>query len=334
MNTDIWMADVARAFRVLGAHTREEQEKIAQLLGFSLARPARDPTTAARSTSGNNIEHNFETATNPVPDENPDLGGLAEPEPELAKQPAEPTVTSAPQGASDQRTVRIIGYDRVIPSELPAATLSLVSNGPPTGITAHIPLLPPRSSRSILQALLSKEVREGPVDIDALVTEVAFNAFHGRIPREPVRTLRFGVQVLVDQGDSMTPFAEDQDQITRQVRDLVGVNRTDVRYFADSPLWGTGYGPPWTWRRYQPPEPKTRILLLSNLGAGVSPTDLTGDVRAEWEHFAELVARHECDAVLLVPYPVGRLPGWITRLFAVATWDRSLTTGRASRAVP
>jgi hypothetical protein len=131
----------------------------------------------------------------------------------------------------------------------------------------------------------------------------------------------------------MALFTQDQDHVVQQVRDLVGTDRTVVAYFADSPLRGSGDGPPWTWRRYEPPVRETRILLLSDLGMGRSRIDPQTAGRAEWEKFADLVTQHECQVTALVPYPARRLPRWMARLFAVVSWDRSLTAGRASRAV-
>jgi hypothetical protein len=131
----------------------------------------------------------------------------------------------------------------------------------------------------------------------------------------------------------MALFTQDQHHVVQQVRDLVGTDRTEVAYFADSPR-DSGDGPPWTWRRYEPPVRETRILLLSDLGMGRSRIDPQGAGRAEWEKFADLVSQHGCQVTALVPYPARRLPRWMTRLFAVVSWDRSLTAGRASRAVP
>jgi hypothetical protein len=132
----------------------------------------------------------------------------------------------------------------------------------------------------------------------------------------------------------MALFTHDQDHVVQQVRYLAGADRTEVAYFADSPLRGSGDGPPWTWRRYEPPVRETRILLLSDLGMGSSRIDPWGANRAEWEKFADLVSQHECHVAALVPYPARRFPRWMARLFAVVSWDRSLTAGRASRAVP
>jgi hypothetical protein len=181
-----------------------------------------------------------------------------------------------------------------------------------------------------LQLLLERQTADGPVDVVKLI-RLAATLRVSTVPLRHVPTLRFGVQILVDGGDGMAPFAADQDHVVRQVRDLVGAERTEVRYFANAPLRGVGYGPVWTWTDYRPPAPGTPVLVLSDIGLGGWWLDPARAERSEWEEFARVIVGHGCELIALVPYPAARWPAWLTRRFAVATWDRRLTAGRAQR---
>jgi hypothetical protein len=307
---DIWLGDVARAFDAVGARTPEARATVARLLGFDV-RPDTGADVAGRTEQ-----------TWPVPD-----GGEAalQPASEVSQPP--PAARRGRGGGGGPQRVELVGYDPVArvddgKEQLPPTPEEWLSATPD-----HIPLLPPASTRAVLQALLTQESLDGPVDHAALVDAAARRRL-AALPRSAVPTMRFGVQVLVDQGDGMVPFARDQVHLVHQIREVAGADRVEVRYFADAPQRGAGDGPLWTWTEYRPPAPKTRIVLLSDLGIGGVLWSPSRSARTEWESFAELARWHRCDVVALVPYP--RWPAWASRLFTVVAWDRTLTATRAS----
>lgn len=191
----------------------------------------------------------------------------------------------------------------------------------------HLPLLTPASAGVVIRAALSQRVAEGPVDIAALLDTLAHGHPVTRLPRRPVRTLRFGVQVLVDRGPAMQPFRRDQNHLVTQIRSVVGTGLVQVRYFSGLPQSGTGTGARHTRGPYEPPEAGRRILLLSDLGTGGPANGGGYGHRAGWEEFVGTVRRAGCVPVALLPSPPSRWPEWATRLLPLVSWDRATTVG-------
>jgi hypothetical protein len=149
------------------------------------------------------------------------------------------------------------------------------------------------------------------------------------LPRLPVPTLRFGVQVLVDRAEPMFPFYRDQQALIEAVRDVVGRGMTEVRYFADSPLRGTGAGHRRSWTGYRPPAPGRPVLVVSGFNINLDAERY----QADWQRLVHLLSKQDSAAVAFVPFPRGRWPGWLSTLLPLVCWDRSATTAavRAAR---
>jgi hypothetical protein len=316
---EIWVGDLVRAWEAVDARTPEKRTAVARLLG--LDEVAVRPDRAESATE----DRPHEMEARPIPE------APVTPEPVDPAEPGDETQSDAvpDQPLEGNDVVRLIGVE-------PVAVLGGGPTLPRAGDTGshrrHLPLINPRLTRSVLQELLSQETEEGLIDVAALVERAAKLSLR-HVPRRATRTLRFGVQVLSDEGAGMAPFVRDQEHLIRQVRHLVGDAAT-VAYFADAPGRGAGSGPVWTWSAYEPPPSGSRILLLSHLGIGGPWPDPARAGRSEWEQFAELVRWHGCRVIVLVPYPIARVPAWAFRLFAVASWDRSLTSARAARVRP
>jgi hypothetical protein len=174
-----------------------------------------------------------------------------------------------------------------------------------------------------LQTVLSRLVPEGRIDTDRLLQFLATGQPLLSLPRLPVRTLRFGAQILVDLDTGMQLFAEDQQMLTAKIRAIMGAHATDVLYFADSPLHRIGPGAGWTWRRYQPPAPGTQVVVLSNFASHLPGVPAPTALREEWRLLCELLRRSSCQPIALVPLPPARWPSWVTALMPTLSWDRS-----------
>jgi hypothetical protein len=143
-----------------------------------------------------------------------------------------------------------------------------------------------------------------------------------QLPRTMRRSLRYGVQVLIDWGKDMDPFRRDQAEITDRIAQVAGRERIEVRYFSESPLDGCGPGPEWTWKPYTPPSPGTTVLVLSDLGmsrrtAGRVP----GRLPADFAELSRLLTARRCVTVAMVPLSPRRWPPR-SQLRLVA-WDRT-----------
>jgi hypothetical protein len=197
-------------------------------------------------------------------------------------------------------------------------------------LPAREPLLAPRAAVAILQTMTARNTAEGPLNVPVIVDLLARRQVVERLPRETRPTLRFGVQVLVDLGLPMRPFAGDQAQVVAQLRTVAGAQRTSVKYFSDAPGRGAGPGPRRTWRPYEPPERGTRVLVLSAFGLGGPRLYGHRSQPEEWRRLVGDLRRQECDAVGLLPVPADRWPAWLSALMPLVCWDRTTTVGKIS----
>ncbi|WP_330477220.1 hypothetical protein OG301_05575 [Streptomyces platensis] len=321
MPGDIWIGDLLTAFVRVGADDAAQQESVARLLGFDVA--AHEPPGTAEPQ---------EDVPPPGPPGRP--GESARPQPRPVGPTATPVALAAvdpsiPANGTGLRLLAPVAHEPRPEVEWQVASLPL----PPAGQhrskpLPHEPLLAPRSSSAILQLALSRITADGEPDIPETVRRLASGHPLTEVPLEPVRTLRFGVQVLVDLGAGMEPFGRDQQELVAQVQNTVGQEHTEVRYFEGSPLQGTGPGHRRSWRPYEPPARGTRVLVLSDLGLGGSGLGPRRGTPADWREWGRLIEGAECTGVAFVPYPCERWPAWATRLMHIVSWDRHTTVGR------
>ncbi|WP_425246500.1 hypothetical protein [Streptomyces sp. NEAU-NA10] len=197
----------------------------------------------------------------------------------------------------------------------------------------HTPLLARSSTVALLEAALSGTVRDGDVEIEDAVELLARGLPLAALPRRVRRTLRHGVQILVDRGPAMELFARDQAELCARVRALVGKDKTEQLHFSRSPLRGAGAGPLWTWDAYRPPPRGSAVLLLSDCGTIGPPGDHARSTPAEWRRFAESVRHGGARPLALLPVPERRVPGWLATIMPVLCWDRGITVGRVAARV-
>lgn len=315
----IWLGDVARAVAALGVDAADlaTVSRIANLLGMEISGSAPSPGASGRR--------------DPAPPPEPD------PPSRDAQDDASPTVET-PEPPSPQPNVPVLepvaargGTPRNWREPaLAAAGQSVAAQRP-----ALQTLLPPHSEAATLRLLVSRLVAEGPVDVDRLLDLICTATPVPELPRRPVRTLRFGVQILVDLGEGMEPFLRDAMHVVDRVRAISGRHGTDVRYFADCPLDRCGPGAAWTWEPYRSPAAGTRALVLSDFGRRLEATGrLPAHYAGNWRRTADLVRHNGCSPVALVPVPTERWPRWLTGVMPSLCWDRTTTAAAALSALP
>ncbi|MFF8934681.1 hypothetical protein ACF08O_08115 [Streptomyces paradoxus] len=208
---------------------------------------------------------------------------------------------------------------------LPRPDRALMALQPP-----YTPLLARSSTLALLEAALSGSAPDGDVDIEDAVELLARGLPLAFLPRRMRRTLRHGVQILVDHGPALEPFTRDQAQLRERVEALVGKGKTELLHFAHSPLRGAGAGPLWTWDAYRPPPRDSAVLVLSDCGTIGPPGDRARSTPAEWQRFAELVRHGGARPLALLPVPERRVPQWLAAIMPVLCWDRGTTVGRVA----
>ena len=67
-------------------------------------------------------------------------------------------------------------------------------------------------------------------------------------------------------GESMQPFALDQQILRDALLRVVGRDRVEVALFDGCPLRSFGLGPRDEWHEYEPPTPGTPVVVVTDLG--------------------------------------------------------------------
>ncbi len=193
---------------------------------------------------------------------------------------------------------------------------------------AVLPLFVPRWTRSIMSTALAVRIPVGPVDISAVVDDIARGRLLRMLPQLNAMAMASQVEILVDVGHSMLPFAADQQHVIKAVRTVVGFDCVRVLKFTGSPLRGTGTDDMLEWPEYYSfPLSPTHILLLSDLGIGRSPVSGTSASVDEWRRFGRELRRRQIACTAFVPYPTNRWPLALRHQFRMVEWDRTTTAG-------
>lgn len=312
---EIWLGDVLRAADALGAHDAGQLDAIARLLGM---RPPAFRIDTPADASGRGHRGVSAGRPGPAPAVPPNTPDPAD---------AESTVNSVP--LLEPQLVRGFPGQRQWTQPALAPTKPADHGERPR----PAPLLPPQSEAATLRFLVSRAVPEGQVDIVRLLDMLGTATPIIELPYRQVRTLRYGVQMLVDLGEGMEPFLRDSARLIERVTAISGRHATDVRWFAGCPLDRSGPGAGWTWGPYRPPAAGTRVLVVSDFGGQLAVRgNLPARYAEDWQRTAALVRYNDCSPVALVPAPPERWPGWLTSVMPALCWDRS-TTAAVARSV-
>ena len=210
-DTDIGMGDVVRAWGCLGARTADDRALIANLLGFDYTftvkegrpRPSRPGPTAPQTTAASTTEERDSKTAD----------SSAEPAPSVPV----PLERVSAQTALPKSTPDWLRIDRPLEPELPQH----LNVHPP-----HQPLFRAGWTRAILSAACATSSPDGPIDMERLVDALAACRPVTELPRERILSLGRGIELLVDRGDNLMPFARDMRDLQRQLQLVVGRDRT------------------------------------------------------------------------------------------------------------
>ena len=149
-------------------------------------------------------------------------------------------------------------------------------------------LFPAGQRRALLGGLCASRRLEGDLDVEAVTERIGQGEVVATIPRRPVLTTRYGIELLVDVGEGMRPFGADVARVRTAIERIVGRDNLDVQQFAGCPLEdpGAGRGPHWTWERYNPAASARPALALSDLGLGGRPPGRP-DLAPRWSELAD-----------------------------------------------
>lgn len=310
--SDIWLADLARAVTALQPADDHTVEVLIRMLGIG-----------TDSDSGRMSQ--------------PDLPGRGEerPNPE-SHQPGGPDFDTAAAGYQgnirdeDAEWMEVLEPVGTVTGDFSepwmlAADLDEVSERHLQGVRSYEPLFVRSWSRELLAAAVARQVPGDRIDEQRLVRLVARARPVTEIPRRPRWSLSLGVQLLIDIGEGMEPFARDQSELADGMCHVVGNSRVTLLRFRDCPLRGAGDGPIWTWQRYTPPEPGRPVLVLTDLGIGGPPVHPERSRPGEWVALASWLRRRSSPLIAFVPYGQNRWPDRLRKVMTIVQWDRSTT---------
>ena len=303
---DIWIGDVLAAWRQLGLTSLEDRAAVAEALGFDSA-ALREAIASATIGAGSTVS--APAVTTPA--------GVA-------------ALTAAPLTGPSSRVIPSIVEDEEVPDEADVPTW--IAAAPPllpeqsahhSWKPPHAPLLREQWSRHIVAAIAAVPIADGGVDESRLIDDVSRLRPVARLPRRLRRTVRRGVQLLIDRGDAMQPFFTDVQDVIRSLRTVVGRDQLNGASFAYTPeagdvLWlRSRERAPWS-----PPGHGTPILVISDLGMAQQYGDVRGGSAGEWLAFARRCRAAGCPVVALVPRDESVWPAPLRSAFTMVPWDQ------------
>jgi len=195
----------------------------------------------------------------------------------------------------------------------------------PTETVPVEPLFRPDWTRGILSGALSGMRPDGPIDVPEIITRICHGEAITALPRVRWATLSRGVQLLIDRGEGMTPFRDDQRWLENRLRLMLGSEALEILSFSSCPTRKAGSGSRLTWEPYRelrPPRPGTTVVALTDLGIPEVRLRERQASPDEWIEFARHLRTLGCPLVALVPYPETRWPERVRRHLTVLPWDR------------
>jgi hypothetical protein len=187
--------------------------------------------------------------------------------------------------------------------------------------------------RGLLSSALAVHVEEGDLDMQRIVAIVSAGQPLQFLPRLRVPTLRRGVQVLLDVGQGMDPFAEDQRGLVRALDDVLADDRLEVLRFNCCPTRGVQGESESSYRAWRPPPQRVPLLAVTDLGIGGPMLDRERATTAEWLAFAHRVREAGYDIVVFVPYEATRWPRRLQSAMKLIHWSERTTVGAVRRAL-
>jgi hypothetical protein len=186
--------------------------------------------------------------------------------------------------------------------------------------------------RALLTAVLATDVSEGELDISEVIRRICARRPIAELPRLDVPTLRRGVQLLVDVGRGMDPYAQDRNPLVSHVRGIVPGDRISVLYFVGCPGRGCGAGPRKKWSPWRPPSSGTPVVALTDVGIGGPIFDPERGQTSEWLDFASQLKGLGNPLAALVPYSADRWPIPLTKVMLFLHWSERASARQVTHA--
>jgi hypothetical protein len=181
-------------------------------------------------------------------------------------------------------------------------------------------LLSSNTARPVLSAALAT-LREGDEpDIPRLIERLCNGQAVTRLPMMPRGTLERGVDLLLDNGEGMTPFYDDLKALAEQVRDVVGHDRYRGYSFQADPGQAAGRRSGGKRSAWQPTAGRP-VLVVTDFGKGTPPISRERVEMGIWRQFVQKCQRAGTPLLGLVPSHPDNWPVSLGRHFKLVHWD-------------
>ena len=188
-----------------------------------------------------------------------------------------------------------------------------------------LPLLEASWTRALLTVAMSTEAFDGEADIEAMVDILARGSMPQSLPRLPIPTMRQGVQLLVDRGAGLVPFARDVEALSAAIAAVAGADSLRLLRFRGTPGNGVYDAVARAHTQYEPPPHGVPVLLITDFGIAANPFVEDAAPLSEWIAFLSILRQREHAVIAFVPYPRSRWPYALTRMATLLEWDRRTT---------
>lgn len=191
------------------------------------------------------------------------------------------------------------------------------------------PIVGVRRGRALAVGLAGVSV-PGALDVRRLVEDVARGRPQHAPPRLARRSLRRGVQLIVDRGQALDPLRDDVLQLAGWLRQVASPAGLQQLGFDGDPLVVTGA------RRLGAdagdalgyatvaPRPGSAVVVVCDLGIARTRSGPPPVAPARWLAHDRLVRQAGCRALYLVPYPPERWPAGVAGRLAIVHWRDEL----------
>jgi hypothetical protein len=253
----------------------------------------------------------------------PPVVALAKPQPEATRIQVVPISIEAVHDKDQEEMMITLAP----PAQMPAATDEEDEPDPEL-----LPLLDPATLRSAIVSAVETRSLETVPDVDALTDMLVRGEVIREIPFVKSPTVRRGVQVLVDRGSGMVPFARDADQLAAAIAALVNESSTHVLRFRTMPTWSV-YDSRGVRRPYDFAPVGVPVVIISDFGMSREALPDVRPVLADWVQLLRELRARRSSVVAFVPYERDRWPRELVSAAVLVQWDRgaSSTTIRAAR---
>ena len=185
-----------------------------------------------------------------------------------------------------------------------------------------------RDAIALLRLAASMPTPSDRIDVARVAHELARARPLLTLPRLRVPSLAFGAQLLVDVGQPMQPFWEDQQELVDRFRRALR-SLADVRYVGDDPQEGAGPDRrKGSWKPYALPRAGTPVIALTDLGCGFPPR--AAAARA-WLELSGRLRRRQCRLVAFAPVRLPRVTMALRRAVDIVVWDGAARRQNLSR---